>query len=528
MMRRKILRRLNKVMRKHAVFLFILTLALFIRISTFIGLAACHSQDDGLYLNAALSILKGDFRFPKDLVEQEYVNPVWIPPSRIGMIYPTAFFAMIFGLKSFSFSIFPLLCSLGMIVATYAFLLKLGHKDAGEVASLLLTIYPLNVIYSTRIMPDVPMTFFSLLGIIFFLFSGKQSRVFHVFLSGVLIGISYLIKPLGIISLILPILVSIFRKNWKELLLIMGGFMLVLCFEFIYFFSLTGDVLFKFKLLERVYRQKYEVEYGITEPHHFLIFNFYLPPHYDFFAHAKSLLDLHPFDKQMVFHGYLSIAGITSAVFIVLQKKLRKFWFFVAFLLLAYIYLEFGTTYIAFEEHGMRYFLIFKEADFEKQQQLLVPPLCISIATALMSIRKRNLAMPFLLALVLSSLIALEKTFNVFEDGVRDVKDAARILNNLPPKTVYTDYLAIGQLNYHLDFSYPGTFVNFHGKNESAIKNGYVIVGGARGCDVAGEYIHSISPSFVFSPPSSWKLIAEFDREKTNYRKVNMRIYEVE
>ncbi len=520
---------IEKFIRKHRTFLAILIFAILLRFLTFTGLVACHSQDDGLYLNAALSILRGDFHFSRELIDQKYANPVWIPSTRIGMLYPTAFFAMIFGLKSFAFSIFPLLCSLGMLIAIYVFFLEIGHKSVGEIASLLLAVYPLNVIYSTRIMPDVPMTFFSLLGVLLFLSAEEQKlRTSYVFLSGTLIGFSYLIKPLGMVTLLPLMLISIVQRSWRKLLLLMSGFTLILCFEAFYFFSFTGDVLFKFKLLEKVYHEKYEVEYGIKEPQRFLSINFYLPAHYDFFAHARRLLDLHPFDRSMIFHGYLGVIGVLSAALTILWRRLRKFWPFIVLLLLVYLYLEFGATYVAFNEHGVDYFFIFKEADLEKQELLLVPLLCISIATVLTNIRRRELATFLLLILVFSSLLALEKTFHVFDDSVRDVRDAAKLLRSLPPKTVYTDYLAIGQLNYYLDFSYPGTFVNFYGKSVSAIKDGYVIVGGARGCDIVGDYIYSITPEFAFSPPSAWKLIAEFRRDKTNYRKVDMLIYEVE
>jgi len=523
-----ILKSLCKLGNEHKIFLAILLFSMLIRLFTFTGLTNCHSQDDSLYVNAIISIIENTFTFPKNLINEKYANPVWVPTTRIGMLYPTAFFTMLLGTKSYVFPLFSLLSFFGMLTAIYVFSLKLWSKTIGEIACFLVSIYPLNVIYSTRIMPDVPMTFFSVLGIFIFLYAPKSKRKkLCLFLSGAMIGIGYLIKPLGVIALLPLIASSIIQKRKREILPITLGFTLIFLLELLYFFYFTGEMFYKFELLSKIYKQKFEIEYGLHEPSGiFYMFNFYFPHGYEFFYHLKKLFNIFPFEKTMVFHGYLGIAGIASCACMLLFKKLRKFSFIVLWALLIYLYLEFGATYITVENGKINYFLIFKEADSEKLEQILIIPLCISTAIVL-SHAPKNIRIFLLLLLFFTSMFAVWKTHHVFNDGMKDIRTAAEILKNLPPKTVYTDYLAIGQLNYYLDYSYPGRFVNFYGKDIKELRDGYIIVGGARGCDIVGDVIYSISPKFVFLPPESWKLIAEFQNKKTSYRAVNMRIYEI-
>ena len=199
---------------------------------------------------------------------------------------------------------------------------------------------------------------------------------------------------------------------------------------------------------------------------------------------------------------------------------------FVAWMLFIYVYLEIGMSYLSVKNNKLQYFCIFKEGDSEKLEQILVIPLLMtsSIALSLFPKKIRYICLVFLFS---SSLFAVFKSYDVFKDGINDILYASTILKNLPPKTVFSDYLAISQLDHYLDYSYKGNFINFYGLHIEDIKNGYVIVGGARGCDIVGSTVLRTHPQFVFSPPENWRLIKEIPGKKTWYREITMKIYEV-
>ncbi|WP_125740468.1 hypothetical protein [Candidatus Korarchaeum cryptofilum] len=65
-----------------------IVLAIFILVRVFFhtGLINCQSQDDGLYLAYSRALIRGNLDFPTGLVNEKYVNPVWVPKLRLGML----------------------------------------------------------------------------------------------------------------------------------------------------------------------------------------------------------------------------------------------------------------------------------------------------------------------------------------------------------------------------------------------------------------------------------------------------------
>jgi len=89
---------------------------------------------------------------------------------RIGIIYATALSYSIFGVNDFSSVLFVLLTSLGSIILIFYFGKLLFDEKAGLMAAFLLSFFPLDIAYSTKLLTDLPSAFFMALGSLVFIF----------------------------------------------------------------------------------------------------------------------------------------------------------------------------------------------------------------------------------------------------------------------------------------------------------------------------------------------------------------------
>jgi hypothetical protein len=518
-----------------------IVLAIFILVRVFFhtGLINCQSQDDGLYLAYSRALIRGNLDFPTGLVNEKYVNPVWVPKLRLGMLFPTAIFIKIIGLRDFGSAFFPFISSILLFFVTLAFCRLLFKKNTEMqiISILLLTFFPLNVIYSTRIMPDVPSTLFATLGVLLFLIGEKKRKNYFFVLSGISIGIGYLIKELAVIFFLFFPLYYIFldqRKNIKsnivKLTYIFVGFLFVYFFETAYFYKETSAFFYRTILLKKVHLQKMEVEYGLTSPSYNLgVLNFFFPSGYDFLYHLKNMLTS-PLNIEFAPYGWYFFFVFISIFYAFAYRK-KEVYFLVLWFFLLYFYLEFGPTDIFIQNvnghYVLNYFFIFKEGDASKQANILTIPLILLIAYFLSNV-SFGFRIVLLIFLIFTSLITIEKNYSFLRDGINDTREAAMFLKSLPAKTVYTDYLASGQIEYFMGGNYSGSFVNMYGLSLEDIKNGYVIVGGSRGCDILGSTVMEMVPNFAKNPPNDWKLLKVIEGKITWYREANMRIYEVQ
>src|SRR3989344_9101540 len=85
--------------------------------------------------------------------------------TRIGIVNATAFSYKIFGINDFSSVLFPLLTSLASIILIFYFGKLLFNENAGLISALLLSFFPLDVVYSTQLLSDLPSAFFMSMGV---------------------------------------------------------------------------------------------------------------------------------------------------------------------------------------------------------------------------------------------------------------------------------------------------------------------------------------------------------------------------
>jgi 4-amino-4-deoxy-L-arabinose transferase-like glycosyltransferase len=519
-----------KFKKNYILFLFILIFAVIIRIIFFIGYANCQSQDDGIYINSIDNAYRRTLVFRKDLINETLIDPSLIPTVRTMFVYPSALFVWLFGLKETSFIIYPFICSIGLISLLYFIGKNVFNERVGLIAAFLLSFFPLDVIYSTRIMPDLPYIFFMTFSIYFFLISEKGKKGIYYFLSGLSLGVSYLIKEAVIVILPIISIYILYKKNIrKKYLLLIFGFLIIIIAEMFFFYFNTGNALYRFHIISGAHLQKETIELGskMKKINFDNIIQFLYPDGFDFLGHTKNFFILpnatSKFLEYFGFFYYFVLLGIIYLIF----KKDKKSYFFLIWFVIVYLYIEFGAFSISLnfkEIPYIKYMMILKESDMSRLAMLLTVPSTILIALFLSKI-KFELSLIIILFLLLTSLYYINLTRQLFVDGIKDTREAYNFIKKFPIKTIYGDYLTVNQINFFSGFNPFLSFKNLG--DEKEISDAYVIIGGSRGCEVSGDYVISINPKFTSNYPENWKILTIISGKRAAYRNANMTIFYV-
>ncbi|MCD6398739.1 MAG: glycosyltransferase family 39 protein, partial [Candidatus Aenigmarchaeota archaeon] len=267
-------RRIKKI-RPEFWLVLILVFALSLRLYFFVGLASADPQDDGIYMSNVHGILKGSYSLSRynNLPEDYLANPAETFSFRIGFLYPCVFFSILLGVTEFSITLWPLLCSLGMIVIGFYLGKMIFNENVGLISAFLISFFPLNVLYSTRIAVDIPLAFFSILSFYFFVraaFYEKNKRdIIYFFLSGISLGLGYLTKSMAIILFLFYFAYFLYssyknKKLEKSLIYVFLGFLIIFSIEGMYYYLETGNFLLHKDITTGAYLFKYKIE-GASE-----------------------------------------------------------------------------------------------------------------------------------------------------------------------------------------------------------------------------------------------------------------------
>ncbi|MEW6096781.1 MAG: glycosyltransferase family 39 protein [bacterium] len=221
---------------RRILLIFIVLFGLTLRLIFFSGYVMC---DDKYYLMHAYLLSIGKFE-PLDFNFG----------LRIGLLAPTAFFFNLFGINEFSLVLFPLLCSIGGIILIYYFGRLFFDEKVGLAGAFLLSFFPLDVIFATHLYPDIPLTFFISLCIFSFLKGESNEKKWYYLLSGIFIGIAYLIKISTFTIIFFFVFYMLYKKRIKiNYLFIPLGFLLILCLESSLYYFCEGDFLYRYHSL---------------------------------------------------------------------------------------------------------------------------------------------------------------------------------------------------------------------------------------------------------------------------------------
>lgn len=451
---------------------FIVIFGLILRLIFFSGMGI---SDDLAYSKAAYSILEGRGIDP---------NSTLTLSTRLGLIYPIIFSYKLFGINNFSSVLFVLMASIGNIVLIFYFGKLLFNEKTGLMAAFLLSFFPLDVVYATKLNSDIPSAFFMALGVYAFLYSEIKKIRYGIgyFLAGISIGIGYLIRETALLIALFFIVYLVFYKGKirKAHLLVPLGVLAVIITESLIFLNLTGNQLFRFHA-----SQQYLAD-AVAKYNYFGRLDF--PTglfHYPWLFLTNSLL------------VYFYIPIFIALIYAIIKKK-RDAYITIMWIIPLLSYISFGSTSLA-------HYIPFIAKD--RYTSIITTP-AILLLSFLLSEKKpmvKRLA-PILVILLLSISIV---TVYLREDRnlLANLRQAYPELESLN-KTVYTDSRSIQALNYISGFKNLLGLKEFP-ENFDAIEDSYVMVNRhmIRNLKEANKNIKF--PDEIKSIPKEWEVIKE-------------------
>jgi len=207
-------------------------LALIIRLACYTGLIA---SDDLGYSQFAQQIAHGTYR----LEPHHYA-------IRYGVIVPVGVIYGLFGIHEWTTVILPLLSS-ALAPALLALLAwKLWGRGAAWIAGLLLATFPVDIRFASVLVPEPLFETMLLAGVLLFVFAEHRSSRILALLAGVVLAISYLTKEPGAFVVMALFGFAVLTRRWLLALWFAAGAALAVASEVVWYWSQSGDLLFRF------------------------------------------------------------------------------------------------------------------------------------------------------------------------------------------------------------------------------------------------------------------------------------------
>lgn len=473
----------KKLTDPRTLLILILILGLFLRMYFFVGIGW---KDTPAYLGLANRVLEGDF----------YLGS-YVTGMRIMMIYPIAFFYLLFGIGTFSAVLYPLLTGLGSIIIIYYLGKELSGEKVGLLSAFFLGIFPLHIIFSTWPMPDVPITFFLGLSVLLLLKSENMNNIRNkrllLLFSGLVIGISYLVKvsSLQIMLFILPYLLYKFIKRGE--------------IDFDYSLLFLG--IFIILLLEGTF-------YSYHTDHLFVRLNEFSNHYKD--MHGRSGLNFYPLNmfnlrrNDLLFNfgnlkpnfGFFYYFIFLSFAYLLIKRKFLVIFFWFA---LIFLYRQFGTMDLTFSHYNpihraVRHLL-----------PLTIPALlCLSeFFKDILDWKKikkaRYLIFIFGISFLLITSLFYTNKRTLYENAqISDHRKIYEYLKNYPNATIYTTGTRNRfQLRFRFGFENNKNIKSLSEvKDSKEIENSFVVLNASR-----PFVIREQTPSFVNTSSPNWELV---------------------
>lgn len=479
-------------MKPRFLLLAIVLFALTLRLIFFTGV---NTSDDAIYYNSVHEILAGNF------------HPGFIMTLRLLLLYPTAFFFYLFGASNFSAGLWPLICSLGTLILIYKIGKLIFDEKVGLLAAFLFSFYPLEVIYGTRLTADLPTELFITASLFLFLkgLKGKGKPNVFYFLSGIALGLSYLVKELGLLLFVFYfayMILEILRKrkiNWNYSFIFLG-FLLVFLFEGFFYYSATGDFLHRFHESINTYSATSNYWGKGIEPKDILTF---YPPA------MLNLSNYYPSPNTSIY-GFFFYFVFASIVYLLLKKEKRAYLLILMFLSM-FLYMQAGTRSLT------RYLIFGKEMRF---LTIITAPSLILIAAFLTSNKKfMRILLPIsLIFLLATSIFYIYFLSDYLEYGmgecgcmrISDIKQIAEFIKNNPRNTFYVHEGTYDNIRFFLEFN-TTSLKSATNMNETGVKGSYVVFNSSlpllNDCRFEREKHIETAPDFLCKPPEGWKLV---------------------
>ncbi|MFH8119930.1 MAG: glycosyltransferase family 39 protein [Candidatus Aenigmatarchaeota archaeon] len=501
--------------------------ALFLQLIFFTGYTA-HPSDEGIILRNSYLVLKGEFlsllKQYRSVRESGLYDPSEAFSFRPFMFLPIAFFWLVFGINEFTTVLWTIICFQGIIITTYFLGKILFNHKVGIIAAFLISIFPLQLLYSTRVSIDTPLTFFMGLSVLFFLkgehkLSDKNTKYF--LLSGLCLFFAYLVKITAVVLFGVYIFFILFykRKIHKKYFSLLIIFLFGLMCESLFYYNLTDH-----PFLRHMVNRGFLLSKRINEPtRNITITNFlklcYIESEPIFYLSYMFGLNV-PIEYKYPHIEFFYFFVLLGVVICFLNRKRSSdfllIWFFILFL-----WLEFGTTGIQVTDGTLNYWVVQKH---DRYMMILSIPSVLILSYFISSLKNRVIEGIILLFLFISSLYFVNTSNSSLKDVTSDMKEAHSFLKDKPEAEIYCDYLCVDFLNYYSGYKRTQHLhiLPINMSELENIKNAYVIVGGSRTVGIC--CIEEMQPKFI---PTNWIDVFRGAGELNEFRKSRLIIYYV-
>ena len=401
-----------------------------------------YDNDDYKYASHAYELLRSQETLKQDIaLYREYVktgHKFFIPATKyVFTIYvPIAFLYKMFGVNTWTSFFWPFICSLGNIVLVF-FLARLIFRknEIGLLAAGLLSFFPLSTIFATRLMPDEIANFFA--GLTVLLFLKTSSRKLWGVLAGLILGVTYMVRPFFLILFLPFFIYALWKKKVFHIFLpLLTGFMIVFTLENIFFLYLhfIKGAPFIFRLTADQDIMIYVNRILSPQSNLDLIKNF-----------PKAFFDFN-------FMGLFYYCLIPILLYLIFTKKIKEVmiplvWFFYCLLFLWFLPISWNP--IVFICRSTRYL------------NILTMPMILIMAFFINAVitRRRYLVKGLVILLLVSSFYSMTNQIygpDTEKFNTESFRMASDILKVIPPKTLYCDIpSASTKIRYYFNFDPP-------------------------------------------------------------------------
>ncbi len=420
---------------------------------------------------------------------------------RLGLLLPVSIIYSIFGVNEFSSNIFVLVTSLSSIILIYFFGRLFFNEKVGLLSAFLLSFFPLDVVYATRLMSDLPSAFFIALSVYFFLKSEKNKKANHnlmYIVSGISLGIAYSIKEISLLIGLFFLIYAIYNRKIKlGYFLMLLGFILIFSMELLYFYKVTGNPLFRLSFVNSNWATSLS-SYGRENFPSSLV-------HYPYIIFTDNLISL--------FYVFIFIA-----IFYAIIKKKKETYNFLFWFISLLLYLSFGS------------------ASFSRYTPFPAASRLLSIITIpgilLLSYfltRKEHIIRRVLMSSIILLLLVTSIGYIYISDersAIDNEKAAYEYLQTLPNVQVFADERTVKIFKYLSKYKADNVvgFNSYDSRNPenssaidlSKVKNSYVVVNWKLINFLSSSKKGIKFPDEISDIPNNWVLKKEFKNKKNH------------
>lgn len=195
----------------------------------------------------------------------------WVPEghyqARLGLIVPLALIYELFGVGEWQTVAIPFALSLVGIVLAYLITARLFTAQAGVLAALTLAVFPLDVVYASQLMPDLPLGVL-LAGAFYGALRALDSKRYlpWAITAGSLWGLAYFVKVEAVfLGIPMLLLLGANFRGWRRLVWVFSVPLLAFALESLAYFVGGGEVVQRLSAVTSTGSLSTTEEFGATQ-----------------------------------------------------------------------------------------------------------------------------------------------------------------------------------------------------------------------------------------------------------------------